>query len=249
MTSVTLLKARRIVRDHGSIELIRRAFREFAGLILAYRELGRSRTFERSDELVRFATTVGGGVVAPFQIESEVASLLDRVKAQQPSVVLEIGTADGGTLLLFSRSAHPQATIVSIDLGDHSEGHGFPSWRIPVYKRFASSGQTMHLLRADSHDPVTRARVEELLNGWEVDFLFIDGDHSNAGVRADFELFHDLVRPGGLIGFHDIVEHDAATGCEVHLLWNEVRTRYRHEEFVADPKNQRWYGIGLLHVE
>ncbi len=209
-------------------------------MIVAYRELGRPRTFESSAELVRFAETIGGGVVAPFQITSEIAALLDRIRTQQPRVVLEIGTANGGTLLLFSRSAHPQATIVSVDLD------GYPAWRIPIYNRFALPGQTMHLLRADSHDPGTRALVEELLDGREIDFLFIDGDHSDAGVRSDFELFYDLVRPGGLIGFHNILDdHDA---CQVRLLWNELRTRYRCEEIVADP-NQGRRGIGLLHVE
>jgi predicted O-methyltransferase YrrM len=243
--SLSLRRARLILAEAGPMELVRRGLRELTGLPVAYRELGRVRTFESSDELVAYVSGIGGNVVAPLQIRSEVAGLLDRVKALEPKVVLEIGTANGGSLLLFARTAHPQATLISIDLGPRAFRHGYAVWRIPLYRRFASPGQTLHLLRADSHDPATRARVKELLGDRSVDFLFIDGDHSDAGVRADWELFHDLVRPVGLIALHDIVP---SGGSEVHLLWNELKAHYRHEELIADP-NQRWCGIGLVHVD
>jgi len=37
-----------------------------------------------------------------------------------------------------------------------------------------------------------------------VDLLFIDGDHQYASVLTDWLLYSPLVRPGGLIAFHDI---------------------------------------------
>ena len=36
-----------------------------------------------------------------------------------------------------------------------------------------------------------------------VDLLFIDGDHSEGGVRSDIKYFGPLVRPGGIISGHD----------------------------------------------
>jgi predicted O-methyltransferase YrrM len=39
--------------------------------------------------------------------------------------------------------------------------------------------------------------------GRQIDLLFIDGDHVYEAVRADFEAWRSLVRPGGLILFHD----------------------------------------------
>jgi cephalosporin hydroxylase len=36
-----------------------------------------------------------------------------------------------------------------------------------------------------------------------VDFLWIDGDHTYEGCKADYENYSPLVVPGGLIGIHD----------------------------------------------
>lgn len=39
-----------------------------------------------------------------------------------------------------------------------------------------------------------------------IDFLFIDGDHSIAGTKSDFELFAPKIVPGGYLAFHDFYE-------------------------------------------
>ena len=36
-----------------------------------------------------------------------------------------------------------------------------------------------------------------------VDFIFIDGDHSEAGLLADWTAWHPLVLPGGIVALHD----------------------------------------------
>ncbi|MHA6249238.1 class I SAM-dependent methyltransferase [Pontibacter sp. CAU 1760] len=37
----------------------------------------------------------------------------------------------------------------------------------------------------------------------ELDFIFIDGDHSIEGCRNDFELFSPKLKSGGILAFHD----------------------------------------------
>lgn len=59
------------------------------------------------------------------------------------------------------------------------------------------------LLCGDSKDPQTLEKVRTISP--YVDMLFIDGDHTYEGVAADWSLYHRLVRPGGLIAFHDSV--------------------------------------------
>ena len=152
-----------------------------------------------------FNLQAGAVTIAPMQVRSEIGELLRRVQAEPPRTVLELGTANGGSLFLFTRVAAEDATIVSVDLPGGAFGGGYAASRRRLYASFARPGQRLELLRADSHDPRTRDEVERALGGRQADFLFIDGDHSLEGVRADFELYEPLVRDGGLVAFHDIV--------------------------------------------
>jgi predicted O-methyltransferase YrrM len=186
--------------------------------------------------------------IAPMQVRAEFARLLEMLAARPPRALLEIGTADGGTLFLYSRVAADDALLVSVDLPGGRFGGGYPAWRERLYRSFGRARQRVELLRADSHDPATRARVERLLGGRALDFLFIDGDHSGAGVRADYETYAPLVRPGGIVAFHDIVPGpDEAVGG-VPEFWRTLRRSVAANEIVADWK-QGGYGIGWFTVE
>jgi predicted O-methyltransferase YrrM len=98
--------------------------------------------------------------------------------------------------------------------------------------------------------------VAAKLGGQSVDFLFIDGDHSYNGVKADFDLYAPLVRRGGMIALHDIVaDHRTRfgrdTGCyagEVYRYWAELKARYRTDELIQDPE-QDGFGIGVVYVD
>jgi len=243
--NVTLRKAQRVLREGGAAALLRKGPAEVIGLLSAYKDLRRPQTFESTADLVRYGHRLGNGVVASYQIDSEITSFLDRISALEARVIVEIGTAKGGTLLLLARSADPRATLISIDLPDGSFGEGYPVWRTPVYRRFALPTQTLTLIRADSHLESTRARVEAALAGRQIDLLFIDGDHSYEGVRSDFEDYAPLVRPGGLIAFHDIVEGQPEAVGGVPRFWKELHGRLGGEEIVADP-SQGACGIGLV---
>ena len=68
------------------------------------------------NELVDFASHGIGGLINPLQVRDEIIELLRIVDAINPKVIIEIGTANGGTLFLFSRIASEDATIISVDL-------------------------------------------------------------------------------------------------------------------------------------
>jgi len=53
----------------------------------------------------------------------------------------------------------------------------------------------------------------------EIDVLFIDGDHSYEGVKADYERYEPFVKEGGLILFHDVLWHHK--GVE-KFFWESV---------------------------
>lgn len=182
-----------------------------------------------------------------IQKPAELERLVGRVRELQPQRVLEVGSAKGGTLRAWTRLAAPDATIVSVDLpGGRFGGGGITQ---EALEKMAQPGQTVRVIRGDSHDPVSLEAAREALGG-PADLLHIDGDHTYSGVKADFEMYAPLVREGGLVAFHDVVRHPRETGCEVDRLWREVKRGRKHREFVEakKPGEPRWGGIGVLEV-
>jgi predicted O-methyltransferase YrrM len=86
------------------------------------------------------------------------------------------------------------------------------------------------------------------LAGREIDFLFIDGDHTYEGVKSDFEMYSPLVRAGGLVAFHDIVPDRFETTGEVHIYWNELKQRGYEQRELIDLVGSRGYGIGVVFL-
>jgi predicted O-methyltransferase YrrM len=196
-------------------------------------------------ELVAFAFEAAGGFVKPMQIRAEIEQAMREVEKIKPRAILEIGTARGGTFFLFSRAASANALLVSLDLPAARWGGGYSNWKTWFFRRLLLPGQSAYFVRADSHSPIALERVKQVLCGRAFDLLYIDGDHSYEGVKADFNMYSGLVRPGGLIMFHDIALHEAKHDCHVDQLWNELRACFPHSEIIQDP-GQGWAGIGIL---
>lgn len=186
--------------------------------------------------------------IRPWQIYSEILSLAERQEKLRAKVVVEIGTADGGTLLLSAMLADPEASLISIDLQDGQFGGGYPAWKRPLYESFARENQQIHLLQGDSHQKEMYQNLQSILNGRMVDYLFIDGDHTYEGVKKDFEMYSPLVRSGGIIAFHDIAPDRSPEPTHfVDRFWNEIKRIYRTEEFIHHPSQDKC-GIGVIHV-
>jgi hypothetical protein len=73
--------------------------------------LRKSRTL---DDILKI--TFNSNFIRPIQIIDEIKNLLLILDKVKPKVILEIGTARGGTLFLFSNIAHEEATLISVDL-------------------------------------------------------------------------------------------------------------------------------------
>jgi predicted O-methyltransferase YrrM len=193
----------------------------------------------------RHPLTKRGSEFAALQKPQELSELLWLVEELAPRAVLEIGTYAGGTLYCLCRLARPDATIISIDLPSGRFGGGYTDERAEEMQMlFPSEQQTLKLIRDDSHLPVTLERVKEILDGRQLDLLHIDGDHTYEGVKSDFDIYSPIVREGGMIVFHDILEHGPDSGCEVATFWNEIRDDYEHVELAVVP--YRWGGIGVV---
>lgn len=181
-----------------------------------------------------------------LQRKWELVPLLGMVAELRPEVVLEIGTCRGGTLRCWAELASEAATLISMDLPGGTFGGGYREEDVPRFESWLKMGQSLICLRQDSHDPATLDAVKESLGGRHIDLLFIDGDHTYEGVKADFEMYSPLVRPAGLIVFHDIVISPPHPDCRVYEFWGEVKARYRSIELVDRDGFDVWGGLGIL---
>jgi len=194
----------------------------------------------------------GKGYYRTLELKQNMTELLGLIEAlgEQPlRRVCEIGTFKGGTLFIWCQLAEADAKIVSIDLPGGGFGGGYSERSVPFFEAFCKEGQQLTCLRQSSHDPATKEKLEGILDGEPIDFLFIDGDHTYEGVKKDFELYAPLVRKGGMIGFHDIVERPQQPDIQVHRFWNELKGDYRHREFIETSAERRSIGIGLIYVD
>lgn len=184
-----------------------------------------------------------------MQKARELAPLLALLRRRRLGVVVEIGTARGGTLYAWCKLAAPDAVLVSIDLPGGRYGGGYTIEEMSVFRGFGSPGQQLQFIRGDSHEKGTRLKLLEILEGKRIDFLMIDGDHTYEGVKRDFEMYAPLVRHGCPIAFHDILPHPDDQACEVDRFWQEISGAYEHTEFVdpyRDREGRQFGGIGVL---
>lgn len=198
----------------------------------------------RANEIVDFS--LSSAIIKPAQVSNELHQFAQRVADLKPRIVLEIGTANGGTLCVLSRLAAPDATIISVDLPGGEFGGGYQWFHVPIFKSFTQGQQKLHLFRGNSHSPEMLKQVQDILGKQTIDLLFIDGDHTYEGVKQDFTLYSGMVRDGGMIAFHDIAVHTDPS-CQVSVFWDEVKKKFKHEEIIEDRK-QGWAGIGLLYL-
>jgi predicted O-methyltransferase YrrM len=199
-----------------------------------------------SDVAFEHAYAFADAQIGIVQKREEIQWLFELVRAAQPRIVLEIGLDFGGTFFLWSRAAAPDAQLLAIDTRPVGRFGDWSPFSI-VRKGFAVGSQRVSLLMgSDSHSESTRRRVTTLLGGRPIEFLFIDGDHSHAGVWQDFNMYSPFVAPGGLIAFHDISQSSAEWTKGVARFWREFSLDHGTEERVVN--DEPGFGIGVYRV-
>jgi MMP 1-O-methyltransferase len=155
---------------------------------------------KNSERIRGFALRVGLVPPRPMHSEAE-ADLLERLAAGRRTVV-EIGTYEGSSAVVFARAMDPAATLHLID---SYEGNALLfGWKGTE----RATRRVMDRATRDRGGPRVEwhiARSGTVADGWSdpIDLLFIDGDHSEAGTRSDWEAFSPHVVPGGVVIFHD----------------------------------------------
>ena len=159
----------------------------------------------RDDVRLR-AAAVGLGLIPPRTMHSEddARVLLDAARGARR--VVEIGVYEGSSALGLQRALGPGAELHLIDpFGSHPDAlpGGWAASERATRRLVARGGR-----RLGSRAPVVRwhiALAHEVAAGWtdELDLVFIDGDHSEAGCERDWLSWRPHVRRGGHVVFHD----------------------------------------------
>lgn len=171
-------------------------------------------------------------VAARYSLGSpDIGHYMQYLRDHAKGTILEIGVRDGASTSAFLSGLEQNGgVLLSVDI--ENCGHlfaGHPQWSF-----IQSSSQNPKL-----HTP-------------ELDVLFIDGDHTREGFRADLEKFYPLVKPGGLILCHDVAVDPLFT---VEVTGQTDRpSRFMRNEFLsfAEQNHLKWEilpgfaGLGVM---
>lgn len=195
----------------------------------------------RPGDLTALATTFFGLLQKP----DEFTRFLYFLEAQSPASVLEIGFGGGGSAWAITK-LQSVTRFISIDLPKGPWGGTDAAEKVLPHIAQGTDAQC-YFIQGSSQNSDCVAEVERILEGSFLDVLFIDGDHSYAGVKTDFLTYSPFVKPGGHIVLHDICEHPPETKCEVRKFYLELKETWPKEklvEIVTEPLD--WGGLVIL---
>jgi predicted O-methyltransferase YrrM len=171
-----------------------------------------------------------------MQSSREAAEFAQFVSERQIANLCELGTCSGGTMYLLDKACKPGLRI--------SMDRIWPE-RDPKDAKDHEADFHLHLphiieVLGDIHHAEQQARLGEVLNGRELDLLFIDADHSYEGGKKHWEMYSPFVRRGGFVAWHDV-----RNGWACGQFYDELCAGYPHYEFTDQ---EALYGIGIIQL-
>jgi GT2 family glycosyltransferase len=158
----------------------------------------------------------------------------DLMREFAPKVFVELGVKQGESYFAFCQSAAENKINVRC--------YGVDSWRGDIQTGEldpkVQAEAEMYNCRYSSFSELKGMLFVEALKDFpeaSVDLLHIDGTHTYADVKNDFESWLPKLSPKGIILFHDVILRDHGFG--VWKLWDEI-TR-EHDSFLFE------FGCGL----
>jgi hypothetical protein len=214
-------------------------------------------------ELIERIVDAGSGSTAFFEYElkedglflqqnpAEFAEFVHYMASSVPpsNLTLDIGIASGGQTKFLRDYYACQKTIV-VDLGQHPDAYNWPRIR-----KSLNSDLILEIFD-DSHAPAVRDSLLPFRG--EIDFAYVDGDHSYIGLRQDIFLVREILKPGAFMALHDTL---AVEDCK--RVYDELKasTTFDHvmdfnhrfgislwqlREPVASTQENRTSGLGDL---
>jgi hypothetical protein len=157
----------------------------------------------------------------------------------------EIGVAEGRFSEVICR-ANPTIHLLCVDPWRPYDGNG----RGRPQPQQDAALAAAHDRLAPYHITWVRALsavAASLVNVASLDFVFIDGNHGEAYVRQDLELWSARVRPGGIISGHDFYAFAGAGVIQAVCAFTQGH--HIREWFVTDAVPRRKAHTGELYKE
>jgi predicted O-methyltransferase YrrM len=181
----------------------------------------------------------------PPQNPDEFEALCQHVRELRPKAIMEIGSRHGRSLIRLAEASMPSLErVIIVDLPGSLWGKDNSEQALrDCAKHLSDRGIEVELHLIDSHSREAHALAQR--ERGNIDFLFIDGDHTYRGVSNDYIWFGPCVRSGGTVAFHDVCAPDGI-GSKGHLVevpkfWNEIKTT----QDTTLHSNGSVYGIGI----
>lgn len=191
------------------------------------------------------------------QRKNEIIELWQLFARQAPRVVLEVGTAQGGTFASWCMLARSDATLISIDrcqddclprpgepvnpeVGNHMTG-------LRGVFALARGSQTIHAINGWTYNQSTKEALWQALAGRKVDFLFHDASHQSDMFAEDFKWMWPLIAEGGVFASHD-VPPSSDPKCNKVDEWRRIKREETYSacyEWLPHPSMTEM-GIGAL---
>ena len=157
------------------------------------------------DHVALRAVSVGLGIIPPRALHSDQDVALLSSLARGATRVIEIGVYEGASAVVLCSVLGRGAELHLIDPFGEQPGALRRGWAATEWATRRVVG------RACSGGPTVVWHVErsaDTARRWSapVDLVFIDGDHLEPGVLADWEDWNAFVVPGGHVLFHDARE-------------------------------------------
>lgn len=149
-------------------------------------------------------------------------------EAPPATLALDIGVASGGQTK-FLRDFYTVDKTIIVDIGEHPKFHHWD--RI---KKLVKTEIVLEIIK-DSHGKAVAEALKPYAG--QVDFAFIDGDHSYKGLKLDINLTKTVARKGALFVLHDTLE---VPDCK--RVFDELTT---DEDFELVRNFDRRFGISV----
>lgn len=161
---------------------------------------------------------------------AERACLCRHVSHAQNAV--EIGTFMGVTAAELAKALRQDAVLFCVD--PYFDGQSVRAIAVRHLARLGLLGK-VRMIQSTAKDALLSLPPQ-------VDFIFVDGDHSYEGLKEDWQIVRHILRAGGIAAFHDVnSQPEVRASCEGAIQCFE-------ELIITDPDFQLVETCESLHV-